>query len=63
MNEFQLLSTQSLRNVGQNENEPLHKYLRNLRRLHGSLRLGPNMSCGDPTLSILLHPENKTLVM
>ena len=28
----------------------LHRCLRNLRRLHGSLRLGHNLSCGVPTL-------------
>ena len=37
----------------------LHRCLRNLRRLHGSLRLGHNLSCGVPTLSIFLHLEKK----
>ena len=56
-NSCQRVSTQSLRGV--EAKTSLRQCLRNLRRLHGRLRLGHNISCAVPTLSIFLYPDLK----
>lgn len=57
MNEFKVLPTptQSLHGVGQKE----PTLMPSQPTPSGSLRLGRNMSCGVPTLSIFLHPEKE----
>ena len=61
MNEFYLTANACLHKVYAVANTSLRQCLRNLRR-HGSLRLGHNMSCGVPTLSIFRDLKKKTLL-